>query len=212
MAAYSGQQSKYFSSSGSLDDFQYNNGILEKSQDTNYVPEINQRIPEIILSDAGNACDNFTLNFKNNKECESALKLGKDEVIYPKCQFDLNGHETKNKNVTPNFNVGGLVSTNYHSQPNLNDIVNNQEETNPSKFVKQPNSYSIHTHPKSGDEPHCLHEQINQTDLACFIQDALGERCNIIQVDPSASKINLQSQVVEYVTGDIIKNIIEYVA
>ena len=205
MAAYSGQQPNYCSSSGSLDNFQYNNGFGEKSQDTNYVSAINQHNPKS-LRDSINTCDNFTLNLQNiGKKCEGDLQLGSDEIKYPKCQFDLNRDETKNNNVTPKFNVGGLVSTNYHSQPNLNDIVNDQEETNPTKVTKQPNSYSIHTHSKSVEEPHCLHDQINQTGLACFIQDALEKSCNVIQVNPPASENNLQSQVVEYVTGDIIK-------
>lgn len=204
MAAYSGQQFNYCSSSGSLDDFQYN-GIREKSKDTKYGSEINQHNPEN-QCDSNKTCEDFTLKFENSKKCESDLKLGTEEIKYPKCQFDLNRDDRKDNHAAPNFNVGGLVSTNYHSHPNLNDIVNNQEETSPTEFIKQPNSYSILTHSKTVEEPHCLHDQISQTNLACVIQDALGKSCNIIQVDPPASENNVQSQVVGYVTGDIIKN------
>ena len=189
MAAYRAQKSNN-SSSESVENFQINDETLEKCHDKGKAFEINNHKPEI-LCDSTNTSDIFTSNLQDEIKCEGNINIHNCEINYPKCQFDLNRYEIKDNNVTPNFNVGGLVSTNYHSQPNLNSLVNTQEE----QFVKQPNSYSIHTNSKIVEEPHCSHDNISKTNLASFIQDAIGKACNVIQVNPSITENNVHSNV-----------------
>ena len=192
MAAYSNHPSTFFSSSGSLDDFQCNS-----IHDTNLIFQTHQNNPEILSE---NICDNITSDLQtNSKICESDFNQLSDKPDHPKCNFDLNGVKLNNS-VIPNFSVGGWVSTHCQSQPNLNEAVNNNlEDTNQRNFVKDPSSYSIHAHSKSVEQPHCLHDQISQTNLACVIQDALVKRCNVFHVDQPASESTSNSQVVKYI-------------
>ena len=202
MAAFSIESSKSFSSSRSLDDFQRSN-IREKFEQVNLNSQVHQDYPEF-LSDLENISDNsFTIssNVQNNsQQCESDLKREISvKLNHPNSQLDVNCAKSNNS-VAPSFNVGGLVTTHYQSQPNLSDAAENYEETNHTNFVKEHKSHSIHPHSKSVEQPQCLHDQISQTNLACVIQDAIGKSCNVIQIEPPGPVNKLQSQPVKYHT------------
>jgi len=204
MAAYSSETSKSFSSCRSLENFKRKN-VGEKFEQLKLNSQVHQDCPEF-LCDSEYICDKPTSNLQNNSQkCESDLKREvSDKLNHPNSQLDANCAKSNNS-VAPNFNVGGLVTTHYQSQPNLSDAAENYEETNHTNFVKENRSHSIHPHSKSVEQPHFLHDQISQTNLACVIQDAIGKNCNVIQIDPPGPINKLQSQTVKYHTRYIIK-------
>ena len=188
MAAYIRGQSKNFSSSGSLEDFQFNQVCSETNA---------QNLD--ILSDSKNIWNKSTSipssnNLHYSSDLNSVIKScdEKDEKV----QSELNC-ANPNNSVIPRFNVGGIVSAHYQSQPNLNDTVDEYEETNTTNFVKDSSSYSVHPHSKSIEASHCIHDQISRTNLACVIQDAIEKSCNLIQVDSSGFKNKTRRQLVK---------------
>ena len=188
MAAYIREQSKNFSSSGSLEDFQFNQVRSETNK---------QNLE--ILSDSKNIWNKSTSirssdNLHNSSDFNSTIKScdQKDEKV----QSELNCANSNNS-VIPRFNVGGIVSAHYQSQPNLNDTVDEYEETNTTNFVKDSRSYSVHPHSKSIEASHCIHDHISRANLACVIQDAIEKSCNLIQVDSSGFKNKSRRRLVK---------------
>ena len=188
MAAYIRGQSNKFSSSGSLEEFQ-------SSSVCNQISQTNQEI----FSDTKSVWSKCSSNLSNNKlKPKSDLKFPtkngdqNDEQI----QSDLNCAQPNNS-VAPKFNVGGVVSSHYQSQPNLNDTVNDYEDANEANFVKESRSFSLHPYSKTTEPSHCIHDQISRTNLACVIQDAIEKSCNFIHIDSTGSKNKSQPQQVK---------------
>ena len=188
MAAYIRGQSKIFSSSGSLEDFQSNSDCYQRNT---HNPEIlndtksiwNKSISNPPNKDPTCASDsNSTI-----KDCDRNKENNQSEL----------NSAGLNNSVTPKFNVGGIVSAHYQSQPNLNDTANEYEDKNDANFVRESRSYSLHPHSKSIEPQHCLHDQISTTNLASVIQDAIEKSCNLIQVDSSSLKNKTRRQLVK---------------
>ena len=198
MAAYIRGQSKIFSSSGSLEDFQSNSDCYQR----------NIHNPEI-LNDTKCIWNKPTSNPPNKvPSCASDSNSAIKECDRNKenNQSELNSAGL-NSSVTPKFNVGGIVSAHYQSQPNLNDTANEYEDTNDANFVRESRSYSLHPHSKSIEPSHCLHDQISSTNLASVIQDAIEKSCNLIQVDSSSLKNKTRRQLVK-IERQIKKNFV----
>ena len=187
MAAYIRTQSKKVSSSGSLEEFQ-------SSSACNEINQANQQIS----SDKKGVWSKSSSNLSNNSfklKCDSNFSIKNSDQNDGKLQSDSNSTQPNNS-VTPKFNVGGVVSSHYQSQPNLNDTVNNYEDANEANFVKESRSFSLHPHSKSIEPSHCIHDQISRTNLACVIQDAIEKSCNFIHVDSTSLKNKSQTQLV----------------
>ena len=126
MATFISQSSKNVSSFGALDDLQCSS-IREKFQNDDSISLEQQRRAEDLADKGTKNCDSLTVP-KVNITRESNNKIDNQ-----KCS--INACATKTKNiVAPSFSVGGLVSTHYQSQPNINDEVNNYEDTNQRNF------------------------------------------------------------------------------
>ena len=188
MASYIRGQSKNFSSSGSLEDFQSNFDCFQTYTQT-----------QENLSDSKSVWNKPT-SIPLSKDLNGASALNAT-IKSGDQNNDKNGTElncaNSNNSVTPKFNVGGIVSAHYQSQPNLNDTVNDYEETNTNNFVRESKSYSVHPHSKSIEPFHCIHDQISKTNLASVIQDAIEKSCNLVQVDSSGHRNNSQRQLVK---------------
>ena len=203
MATFISQSSKNVSSFGALDDLQCNN-IHEKFPNDDLISLDQQQKAKDLANKGTENCDSFTVP-KVNITRESNNKIDHQE-----CSINASASKTK-KVVAPSFSVGGLVSTHYQSQPNINDEVNNYEDTNQRNFQKEPSSHSIQTHSNSVD--HCLHDQINKTNLACVIQDAISKRCNVIHLDSTTSaQTQLVDNLTRYIFSGIISLNIQYFA
>ena len=189
MAAYISHPSTLYSSPGSLDDFQSNS-----RHNTNLIEQKYKKDSEIVNEAI---CDSNKLSLKNNRKTNDESDFNQsNESNHQKCNFDLNGAKS-NTSVIPNFSVGGWVSSHCQSQPNLNDAVNNNfDGANQRNLVEDPSSYSIHAHSKSVEQPHFVHDQISQTNLASVIQDVLVKPCNVFHVDQASSESTLKHQVV----------------
>ena len=137
-------------------------------------------------------------------------------------QFDLNYYSDIPHNnplpPRPKFSVGGLVSSNYHSNPNLADaksISANEEEEkcNSTLISNQPNSFSMLTdtanlnpiQPKQFDRSHDQQQTDDKSNLACLIKSALekvpstsveghGRSSQTIVVMMNSNSTNMQSQ------------------
>ena len=197
MATFISQSSKNVSSFGALDVLQCNS-IHEKFQNDDSISLEQQQRAKDLANKGTKNCDSLTVP-KVNITRESNNKIDNQE-----CSINAGATKTK-KIVAPSFSVGGLVSTHYQSQPNINDEVNNYEDTNQRNFQKEPSSHSIQTHSNSVD--HCLHDQINKTNLACVIQDAISKRCNVIHLDSSTSAYT-ETKLVDSVTRYIFSKLI----
>ena len=203
MATFISQSSKNVSSFGALDDLQCSS-IREKFQNDDSISLEQQQRAEHLADKGTKNCDSLTVP-KVNITRESNNKIDHQE-----CSINASASKTK-KVVAPSFSVGGLVSTHYQSQPNINDEVNNYEDTNQRNFQKEPSSHSIQTHSNSVD--HCLHDQINKTNLACVIQDAISKRCNVIHLDSTTSaQTQLVDNLTRYIFSGIISLNIQYFA
>ena len=198
MATFISQSSKNVSSFGTLDDLQCSS-IHEILKNDDSISLDQQQRAEILAKKGTKNCDILTVPKVN------ITRESNNTVDDQKCSIN-DSATTKEKNiVAPSFSVGGLVSAHYQSQPNVNDEVNNYEDTNQRKFQKEPSSHSIPTHSNSVD--HCLHDQINKTNLACVIQDAISKRCNVIHLDSTTSAYT-QTQLVYYLTRYIFSGLI----
>ena len=195
MAAYSGDRYEH-SSAQSVDNFHYNYTQQNLRHSNNILVEAKDN-PEI-KSDLINASDNLDFNLQNIDGGQKSDLRGNKGINNRKIYVDLNHVDTKSAQARPKFSVGGLVSTNYHSNPNLSGPTNDQEESS-AKLINQSNSYTVYDHSRSVDEQHRVHDQINQTNLACLIQGALGKGCDVIQVDQTCSENNLQSRGVRFI-------------
>ena len=191
MAAYSGERYENSSAQG-VEYFQYNYTQQNLRHSNNILVET-KADPEI-KTDLINANENLEFNLHTidgGQKCDLRDNQGINEkTIYT----DLRHVDTKSAQAArPKFSVGGLVSTNYHSNPNLSGPTNDQEESS-AKLINQSNSYTVYDHSRSVDVQHRVHDQINQTNLACLIQGALGKGCDVIQVDQTCSETNVQSR------------------
>lgn len=196
MAAYSGERYENSSAQG-VEYFQYNH-TPQNIRDSSNILVKAKADPEI-KANFINANDNFEFNF-HYIDGRQKSDVREDQGINEKAIYaNLHHIDAKSAQVArPKFSVGGLVSTNYHSNPNLSGPTNDQEESS-AKLINQSNSYTVYDHSRSIDEQHRVRDEINQTNLACLIQGALGKGCDVIQVDQTCSENNIQSRRVRVI-------------